>query len=298
MASQANIALRNLFYPTLILIPLLLALLLSTKNKKYLFIVLILVIFDSYRFTFKNTPFVKSEFLFPSTPSLEKIKSDSDIFRIVAEKGEILPPNTWSAYNQLSPEGYDPLTPLSYAFQFNHYLNEYPGNGVSRYLELYNFNAPKLGEYSVKYLFAIKRKADASLKGNQLNINYKAQDWEKFYETPETTILKNKYYQPISNYQITSWQAGKINFDLQNKATDSILIYRENYYPGWQAIADGKSIPIEKDTHGFIKINLDPKYNQLTLQFFPNYLKYLFFLSSFTAIIYLLILLYSIKHES
>jgi len=298
LTTQAYTAFRNLFYPFLLLTALIFLLYLSTKNYKFLYLALIFIIFDSFRFAYKSTPFVKSEFLFPTTPSLEKISSDPEIFRIVSEKGEILPPNTWIGYNQLSPGGYDPLTPLSYARQFNHYLNDNPGDGVSRYQELYSFNAPRLGEYSVKYLFAIKRKPDGSLRGNQINIKYKPQDWENYYETAETVILKNKYYQAISNYPIISWQPGKVIFNLKSQTPPSTLIYRENYYSGWQAYSDGRNIPIEKDNQGLIKINLKPEYNKLTLIYFPNYLKYLFYISFSFFILWILLILFLIKNES
>jgi hypothetical protein len=259
LINNMNVSLRNMILPNILLFCFLISSLFR-RHKIFNILIIFLTIFDLFRFGWKITPFVPMSYIFPTMPIIEKIKEDQDIFRIEKQNGEILPPNTWTAFGLMSPSGYDPLAYKNYYNSYNKDLNNSISLTTSRYTELFNYDALALGGFNVKYLFY--------KKGNLSAINLK--DWTKVYETPSLLLLQNNFYQPrtslidengkissISRVSIASYQPNQVIIDYSDVKPGSRILLRDSWYPGWQALDNNHSVNIDKfqDVFRLVKIN-------------------------------------------
>lgn len=121
--SQENLAVarRNLILPTglfFITLAIITAIVYIKKKiiREVLFgVLLLIVVFDLFRFGMKFMPFTDKEYLFPNTQALSFLKEREKGFRIMTTDSRILPPNFSILYRIQSIDGYDPLYLLRYA---------------------------------------------------------------------------------------------------------------------------------------------------------------------------------------
>lgn len=117
LISPANISTvkRNLVLPTLLVIGCISVLFVMNKNKKTnllkgcLVIILLITLFDLFRFGWKFIPFTSSTYIYPNTKSIFFIKEHIGYYRIMTTDSRILPPNFSIMYHIQSIDGYDPL---------------------------------------------------------------------------------------------------------------------------------------------------------------------------------------------
>jgi len=76
--------------------------------------IIILIVFDLFRFGWKFTPFTPARYFFPSSYVLTFLNTLHKPFRIMSTDDRILPPNTSLFYGIESIEGYDPIAPERY----------------------------------------------------------------------------------------------------------------------------------------------------------------------------------------
>ncbi len=111
---------KNLILPTAIFVGGAILFIISNINKKVwintLFVIcyLLFVIFDLFRFGWKFTPFVVSDWIFPETSITNLLKQDEGQARVLALDSRILPPNFSAQYHLQDAAGYDPLYLMSY----------------------------------------------------------------------------------------------------------------------------------------------------------------------------------------
>jgi len=282
-----NTGFRNTALYLLIALAYILIICLSTKSKNFIYIITILIIGESFRFGWKYIPFISKELVFAKTPVIEYLKTDPEkYFRVMAEKGPILPANSWTIYRLSSPVGYDPMAIKKYFIYYNQNVNDRSNdNGVSRYLEPENYPAKTLGNYNLKYLLAIKydKNGYVSADGN-INNNINPDDWEKVFDDRSVTILKNKFYKPRveiitegnntinATAKIAKYSANSVTIDYSIPPTaKGELLLRDSWYPGWQANNNGRPIQIkEKSIFRTIEVSGN---GSVTYSFFPSSVK-------------------------
>jgi len=247
---KISISLHNLILPTALIFGVI-AILIFIKNKTLASILIILLtIFDLFRFGWKFTPFVNKQYVYPPNPVTEFLTSQPGLFRIDRENDAILPPDTWAAYGLMSPSGYSPLAPHNYVrhYSLNLNLSDY----VSRYSVLDHIDAKDLGEYNVKYLLLIKKN-----KKNHDNPS----GFKKVFEYNDTLILENDYFKPRvetlnkSKVEINQYLPNQITINFDNPS-DTQLILRDSYYPGWIAKINNQETPITSYKDIYRQINL------------------------------------------
>lgn len=263
LSQNYKVSLRNLVIPIFISSLFFLVLFIKNKNIK-LFSIIFLIIFDLFRFGWKYTPFVNQEYFYPKTSIIDFLQKDKDIFRIEKEKGPLLTPNTWTAYRLMSTSGYDPMAIENYSLFYEKELNDNPNATPSRYAELGKYNSISLGKANVKYLLALKyNEIDDFTNDHKYKLNRKidTKNWISVFEEKTVVVLENKNYKPRvetennSYLKINSYTPNKIKIEFNNPS-DTKLILRDTYYPGWIAQINNNIVPIERYNQIYRQIHL------------------------------------------
>ncbi len=281
-STNMAVAMRNLIVPTILCGSLFLVVILSNRIKPWKWLVLSIVVADLFRFGWKYIPFVPKAYVYPETEVISFIKKDHGVFRIEKELGEILPQNTWTAYQLMSPSGYDPMAIETYVKAFSHDLNHVEHPGVTRFSEINTYDAKALGKYNVKYLLAIKRDKEARLGGNNLNQAINQKEWKKVFETKMVTVLENKDYKERARViykngeeargeaSIASYENNKVVVNFKNVDGD-LLLLTDTFYPGWTARLNGVSIEISDQIVPFRAISIkDIKEGEIVFEYRPK----------------------------
>lgn len=276
------VAKRNIFLPVAIFIisavGLLLLPKLSSKYSKYLLIFLIiLTVFDLFRFSWKFNAFTKREYLFPDTKSLTFIKNNIDEFRIATTDPTILPPNFSAVYGIPSVEGYDPLFTMRYA-QFISAINRNKPNiappfGFNRIVRIENFDSDLVDLLGVKYVLSLSNLTNPkfekvfeegqtkvyentnvfprafivqnvlSSKGVQDSIN---KMFESGFDPINSAVVEGfgqEKYQAQGSVEIENYEENRVEIGTDTDAP-SFLVLTDTYYPSWHAKIDGKPAKI------------------------------------------------------
>ncbi len=307
LQQKYHIGLRNLVLPISFtgFIFFVLAFVKNIRLKSIL--ILCIIILDLFRFGWKYTPFVSKEYFYPQTETTKFLQNQKDIFRIEKEKGPLMTPNIWTAYNLSSPAGYDPMSLDSYSRFYKEYLNNEKNIiNTSRYSEIDNYDAQKLGEANVKYLLVLKYDSidKISPDGNHLNYKINLEDWTKIYEYGSVVVLENTEFKPrieINNPEDQktlsniNYSANKISFNIISSSDNQNIIIRDTWYPGWKAYVDNQETRIDKYLDIYRSIKVSKGKHLIKFVYKP----YSFFLglkiSIFSAIIWLILF---IKYKS
>jgi hypothetical protein len=296
-----QVALRNLVLPVILTIGLL-TLLILRKWKIFPLLIAGLLLFDLFRFAYKYTPFTPKDYLFPSTEVLTWLQSQPGIFRVDRERGEVLPPNTWTAYGLMSPSGYDPMALNRYTLSYQTRLNSSPSPSVSRYAELSHFPAQQLGQFNVKYLLTLKRDSQGQVPGNLLNPQIDLTQWQPVYQAGNTVVLENLLYQnrarlvdsagqPIesSNVTITDYSPQSVTLNYHTPVT-ATLVLADTWYPGWQAWVNHQPTPITPWQDIFRSLPVPPGDGQVQFAYHPPSFTYGLKLSLISLVLWLVLI--------
>ena len=168
-----SIAKRNLILPSILFIvssSILVSVVFFEKRfaKITLEIVIILVVFDLFRFGWKFTPFTPQEYFFPATQVITFLQSQPKPFRIMSLDTRILPPNTPGYYGIESVEGYDPVYEARYEefiAAFNRQKPDIaPPFGFNRIITVSTINSKLLPLLNVKYILSLSTLKNPDLK--------------------------------------------------------------------------------------------------------------------------------------
>lgn len=254
--------------------------------KKYIFLkyfLILIIIFDLFRFGWKYTPFVNKIYMYPQTDITNFLQKQPGIFRIDKESGPLMPSNTWSAYNLYCTSGYDPLALYHYTKYYNTTINQIDGT-PSRYSTLDNYNAQILGQNNVKYLLALKYNEVMKIEpdGQIINSKINTQDWKFLFESGSVKVFENQKFQPRAKlYSLDSNQASD-KIDIINYQDNSLDIqYQTNFpsrleiadtwMPGWYAQINNQVYPVNKSPNNIHRSIVVPSGNNIVHMFYyPN----------------------------
>ena len=193
-----SISKRNLILPSLLLIAstgLLLFFIIFRKWKvaRFLFawLVIILIVFDLFRFGWKYLPFSKTDLVFPTTPVIEFLQKQKKPFRV--EFGEAIPQNMWMPYKLESAAGYDAMAPLRSAQFLGAVMTERADTPYGRVAQVENYDSKLFDLLNIKYLLAVKYddKGIRSPDGNPKPV-FENQKFELVFEDRSVQVYENK----------------------------------------------------------------------------------------------------------
>ncbi len=288
-----TVAKQNLILPTILFILVLVVLLFSILNKKEkvfnlnlfnfsLFILILITVFDLFRFGRKFEPFTENKYLFPSTQVTEFLQKQRKPFRILSVDSRIMPPNFSIMYKLQTLDGYDPL----YLQRFGE-LMAASGRGEPNIRSPFGFNriiTPQdplsriTDMLGTKYILSLN-----DLKDKNFSLVF-SDGTTKVYENSKSlpraffvsnTLIANSKQEAINSlFDLTyplnaravveevgdrrklfkeSWNIGKVEFiDYKdNKVVletsnsgDGFMVLTDSYYPLWHATIDGRKTKI------------------------------------------------------
>ncbi len=253
------------------------------KNKKYPQVIVALIIlvflFDVFRFAGKYTVFSKSEYLYPTTKALEFIKKDNNLFRVMEADSRILPPNFTNYYKIQSVDGYDPLYLSRYAELIAAVGRGKPDIstpfGFNRIITPQSQHEDAVNVLNIKYLLAFSglknerfekvfEEGETSIYLNKNFIEraffvgktYGARDKydaiEKIFENKtdlgNLAVVEGKTYEKFNRkwsrgkVEVVSYNPNKIIMNVENQG-EGFLVLSDSYYPTWKASID--TVPVE-----------------------------------------------------
>lgn len=294
VAENLAVAKQNLIFPTIlfILITVVLSITAFISQKKIITlsvgILILITIFDLFRFGWKFEPFTNKDYLFPSTAITSFLQNQKGTFRVMSTDSKILPPNFSVMYKLQTLEGYDPL-----------YLQRYgelmaaSGRGVPDFSTPFGFNriitpqdpdARTMDLLGVKYVLSLGQLNDSKLKPVFTDGNVRVYENEMAMPRAffiNTTLLADSKQQAMNalfdlNYPLNKRAVVenakdkslfKSNWDLGDaKITDykndrvvintnnpgaGFLVLTDSYYYNWHATIDGKETPIYLTDYNF-----------------------------------------------
>ena len=281
---------RNLILPTGMLVVgvgLIVSLFIRWFPKKVtLGLILIFVCFDLIRFGWKFTPFTKQEWIFPSTKTIEFLKSDKSPFRFMNTDRRIFPPNFSVAYRLQTIDGYDPLYLLRYgeliAASERGKPDISPPFGFNRIITPQNYQSPIIDLLNVKYVLSLKEENSAKLvkvfQEGQTRVyenknvfprafmvyDYQLADGQQEVielmmadkiDLSKTVILEDfpeetHLTEGENEVKITSYQENRVVIRVESDQL-GLLVLTDAYFPGWQAEVDGEKTEIYRANYHF-----------------------------------------------
>jgi len=301
--SNLEVAKRNFVFPFAIFIvtsTLLLLKIRTNKNLPYLLLsgLVIITIFDLFRFSWKFNTFSKQEYLFPKTQTTSYLEKNIGNFRIATTDPRIYPPN-FSIIDEISSvEGYDPLFLKSYA-EFISAINRNKPNinppfGFNRIVRIENLNPRFLNLLGVKYILSFSdltslgyervfqegqtkifenknvipkvfiAKKILSAKDKQQVINMM---FENSFE-PRTEVvvqdLTNLEIKGKGEVQVKSYNSNKVEVSIQT-SSEEFMVLTDIFYPTWKAkLQNGKELKIYQSDYLFRGVVVPPGKNVIT----------------------------------
>jgi hypothetical protein len=146
------VASRNLILPIGLSLGVLTSLFLGRFSKVAL---LLLLVFELFRFGWKYNVFFPAKLIYPSTPLLDYLKASTPGFRL--DGGDVLPLSLWMAYGLKSASGYDAVYPSLWAKYLSAIDNANLDHAKGRFGDILSYTSPLLDLSGVKYLLALKR---------------------------------------------------------------------------------------------------------------------------------------------
>lgn len=282
--SQLQVSRHNLLLPTfLIMITVVFISLTGVKKFKFprvLYLsMIILTVFDLFRFGWKFTPFVASDWIFPETSITNLLKQDKGQARVLVLDRRILPPNFSVQYHLQDAAGYDPLYLLSYNKLVSAWNDNKPDltpSSFNRIVTPTNIDSFITNLFGIKYIlsYGAQNNPKFNLITNAVNTylydNPKAFPRaflvESVVEADNDQEVLNKMFELKDNLKTTAVVSKKlllISKNLSGREKVEIKSYRENdiklesfseikrllvltdiYYPTWKVFLDGKQTEI------------------------------------------------------
>jgi len=299
------IAKRNLILPTAMFLITLLFLFTMEKLprfKLYILAGLMLVsVFDLFRFAGKFTPFSPTSYFFPETPVIRFLSAQPKPFRVLALDERILPPNVASYYGIETIEGYDPVYSSSYETLFAAVKRgevTAPPYGFNRILTTNNIDSPLLPYLNVEYVLSLSELDRPFL--------------EKVFEEGETKVYEYKNSLPrvmlvdrmihslkreealrtlmatrgfvatvpltvqLFSTPLTLGEAATIRSFSNNNltidvmaSTSRMLAISATYDRGWSAKVDGTSVPVFRINYALMGIPVPEGTSEVRLYYNP-----------------------------
>lgn len=280
-AQQTSVIERNLIFPSVVIVSgflLVLAFLLikvSLMKNILVLMILVLVSFDLFRFSNKFSTFAKAEYLFPKTSSINFLKEDKSLYRVMATDSRILPPNFLTHYRIQTIEGYDPLYLLSYAKLIaaveRNKPDITPPYGFNRILTPRNYDSKIVDLLNVKYIFSFtditSARFELVFEEGQTKIFRNNNVLPRAFFVKEVLVIEDEnerissmFSQDISETVVIEKEIKNLKFSIgdasvekfedneiiikTNNRGDGFLFVSEIYYPTWSVEIDGERAEI------------------------------------------------------
>lgn len=235
------VALRNLIFPFVILIATAVIFLVqsrvgNTLRRKLLVALLVLGIFELFRFGWKYTPFSPRHTIFPTTPVLDFLLSQEKLVRVT---GKAIPMNMKMAYKLESPEGYDAVYPLRAARLLGSINYPKGGTPLGRWGSVDNTISPLLDLMNTKYFLALRDEGDNkfSPKG-EIPDYFKDKRFKIVFEDKTMVVLESLTVKPRA-FMFYDWEV------IENEEDALKRLVSENFPFGERVILE-KEPPIKR----------------------------------------------------
>jgi hypothetical protein len=288
--SVSLVALRNLIFPFGILI---LTVLIICKKNKFSYLLIVLSIVEIFRFGWKFTPFTSTNLVFPTTPVLQFLASQTKPFRITANK--VIPVNLSMAYGLESLEGYETMRPF-WISQFLASMNKKSSSAspAGRYGIVDNDTSELLDLVNTKYYLSLKNDtkrfnserfypvfSDKSVvvyeSRSVLPRAFMVFDWEveddnkkildklldpKFPFTQKIILSKNTATDTVPINRNISSKVDYLKYDYDRSVIQvstgesGLLFISDAFYPGWKAYVDGQEKEIIRADFAFRAVEI------------------------------------------
>lgn len=193
LLNNLKVGLRNFILPILIFFSSFMVLFLlkifKFNQNLAIFLLLFLLIFETFRFGWKFNTFSSSVFLYPDVSITNFLKNNPS--RI--NGGDVIPENMWLPYNLSSYAGYDAVYPIVSA-NYISVLNSNSPNALpaSRYGTIRNVDSPLFDLTGTKYVFALKRNKEGITDAQgQVSFVYQLPHFKKVFEDKSVAVLEN-----------------------------------------------------------------------------------------------------------
>ncbi|MFH1561215.1 MAG: YfhO family protein [Patescibacteria group bacterium] len=194
-----QIAIRNSIVPFASLLAFILLLVFSflKKNLEFVFKVgcLVLVGFSLWYPANKYWSFTRSELVFPTTPVIDFLTQDKEIFRF--EPDQVIPQNMWMPYGLEAVSGYDTLMPKRQGEFISLVKNGKIGDKISRVHLMDNYDLNLFPLLNVKYVLAKKQteKGEFSPEGT-VRKTFEDPRFELVFDDKTVSVFKDTSYLP------------------------------------------------------------------------------------------------------
>ena len=314
--SNLSISKRNLILPTVLFLAFcvggFMILVLDQKIKRkfllstFYFLLFGLAAFDLLRFAKKFTPFVKSDWLFPGTKTVQFLKSDPEIFRFMATDRRLFPPNFSVVYRLQTVEGYDPL----YLERYGQLVAAWERNrpdispfSFNRILRPVNFDSKITDFLNVKYVLSLSdldseklslvfREGETRVYENKsvfprafwvgeaeiaendqetidLLFDPKIDLREKvIIEEPKTKNQKPRTKEGEGRVEILNYQENRVVLEVESNQ-EGFVVLTDSFYPGWRAEVDGEETEILRANHAFRAIKVQKGERNIVFSYQP-----------------------------
>ncbi|MBU1327467.1 YfhO family protein [Patescibacteria group bacterium] len=287
---QINLAIsqRNLILPTIIfLMTSVLALTPGTlipgrwpKVRITTCLIILVIIFDLFRFGWKFTPFTPQEYFFPITRTIKFLQAQTKPFRVMSLDPRIMPANAGAYYGIEMVEGYDPLVLSGYEKFFAALARGKPDiappYGFNRIISSEFIDSPLIPLLNVRYILALYEIKKPFLKEvmreGDTRVYEDMRFQPRFYfvelvnnAESERDEINQLFTVDIGHAAVTSTPLELINvpigepdtIDLQKysnseiiltyrSTSDRLLVISNIYEQGWRAEIDGKRVGIHR----------------------------------------------------
>ncbi len=281
-----RVAENNLYFPSLIFV--ISSIVLFVKSKKINFklislAVILITVFDLFRFGWKFTPFTKIDYLYPKTSTIAFLQSQKGQFRIMSTDSRILSPNFSIVYKLQSIEGYDPL----YIERYGEFVaalerdtpNINPPFGFNRIITPRNYKSELIDLLGVKYVLSL---SDLSLdkltkvfQEGETRVYENKKAFQRAFFVEETLLARDKQdsirkifdnkdilnkIAIVEDGNTSSWSVGKVQIQSYREnrivlRTESkgvgFLVLMDSLYLTWRAKIDGKETKIIRTDYNF-----------------------------------------------
>ncbi len=266
------------------------------RNKATIILIIIITLFDLFRFGWKFTPFTPSEYFFPETAAISFLQSQQKPFRVMSLDNRILPPNVNAYYGIESIEGYDPIYDARYE-EFIAALNRREPNitppfGFNRIITTPTIDSPLLPLLNVQYILTLEdlKSPDAELmyrEGNTRIYWYKkglpriypvesvkhlqsSQEmitfmYDKAFHPEKTALVEEPLAvpaQPLAGddtIRVTSYTGSSLTAT-STLREDHFVVIANMYDASWKATVDASPVPVYRTNYIFMGL-LVPKGN-------------------------------------
>ena len=249
--------------------------------------IIVVLLFDLFRFGWKYLPFTHQQYLYPSTKVIEFLKQNTGNYRIMSTDSRIFPPNFSIMHKIQSVDGYDPLyldryAQLIAALQRNE-PNINPPFGFNRIITPQNYHSRLISLLGVKYVLSLEELSEEHLKKlfsdgetkvyenikvlpraffvratfstyskqDSINFLFKNLNDLRTNAVIENSKLPQKEWSwTNATVKIKKYSENRIEIETENDG-DGFLVLTDTFYPSWNTTVDNKETKIYLTDYNF-----------------------------------------------